>query len=97
MRDRPGVRLPFERRVVPLDLRDEPGDPRIMVPVAADVDRVVEEQVPAGGDELAPALVVGAGALVGVVAVDEDERARTRRRLDDARVADDEMDAVASP
>ena len=81
-------------RVAALDLADEPLDPRIVVPVAADVDRVVEEHVPAGRDELAPALEVGARALVGVVAVDEDERAGTRRRLGGARVADDELDAV---
>ena len=93
MRDRARVRLPLEAVVVPLDLADEPRDPGIVVPVAADVDGVVEEQVAARRDELAPALVVGSRALVGVVAVDEDERAGPRRRVGGARVADDEVDA----
>jgi hypothetical protein len=79
--DRARVRLSFEARVVPLDLADETCDPGIVVPVPAHIDGVVEEDVAARCDELAPALVVGARALVGVVAVDEDERARPRRRL----------------
>ena len=65
-----------------------------MVPVAADVDGIVEEDVAARRDQFAPALVVGARALVGVVAVDEDERARTRRGVGRPGVADDEVNAV---
>ena len=92
MRDRAGVRLPLELRIGP-DLAHQLHDARIVVSVALGVDGVVEEDAAAGRDELAPAPVVGARALVAVVAVDEDELARARRRIGGAGVGDEQVDA----
>ncbi len=72
----------------------EPRDTRIDVPVATRVDGVVEEQVAAGPDERAPPLEVGTRALVGVVAVDEQQLERRGRRVDGARVADEQLHLV---
>ena len=53
--------------------------------------------MPAGPDERTPAVEVGARALVGMVAVDEEQLDLLRRRLDLARVGDDEMHLVVDP
>ena len=53
--------------------------------------------MPAGPDERAPAVEVGARALVGVVAVDEQQLDLLRRRLDLAGVGDDEVHLVVEP
>src|SRR5215212_6195194 len=51
----------------------------------------MEQQVATRPYELAPALVVGPRTLVGVVAVDEQQLERRRRRVDRTRVAYDEV------
>src|SRR5581483_2972681 len=96
MRDRAGARLALPA-AVPLDLRDEPRDTRVDVAVPAGVDCIVEEQVPAGPDESSPALEVGLRTLVAVVAVDEEQLELARRRLDRARVRDDEVHLAREP
>ena len=72
MRDRAGAgpALPARPRSISPTSRATPG---IDVPVAAAVDRVVEEQVAAGPHERAPAFEVRLRALVRVVAVDEQQ------------------------
>jgi hypothetical protein len=94
VRDRARSRLPLPSGA---DLRREPHDARVDVAVAAGVHGVVEEQLPAGANERAPALEVRLRPVVGVVAVDEEQLEWRRRRLDRARVRDDEVHLGREP
>jgi len=78
-----------ERSAAPfLDFSDKPARSFVMrLKIAA--DRVVKDEVPTGTNEEPPVLVVRSNTFVGVVTIDEDEVARSRRWLSCPRVADD--------
>ena len=53
--------------------------------------------MPAVAEQRAPAVEVGARALVRVIAVDEEQVERLHREIDRPRVPDDERDAAIEP